>query len=100
MGKKKRPEMVKGGWFFNWNNAPVFTTLPLLIKISWPPPESRKTENFGLYLSQVSLKTAWEEVIRGIAKLELTAVFRRLFMQRSKCILYIFRATLSRKVGK
>jgi hypothetical protein len=44
--KKKRPEMMKGNWFFHWDNAPVHTAA--IVK-NWlaakeiqllPPPHS------------------------------------------------------------
>jgi hypothetical protein len=69
--KKKRPEIVEGDWFFQWDSVPVYTTtivrswlyLPGLALIDFFLLRKVKEELAGLHLFQESLKNAWEGVL-------------------------------------
>ena len=93
----KRPEMVEQEWFLHWDNAPVHTAAVVqnwlaarAIRVLPHPPYSPdlapadfflfrkvKEELAGLTLTQDSLKSAWEGVVRNIAENEFAVAFRR-----------------------
>jgi histone-lysine N-methyltransferase SETMAR len=102
----KRPEMVEQEWFLHWDNAPVHTAAVVqnwlaarAIQVLPHPPYSPdlapadfflfrkvKEELAGLTLTQESLKSAWEGVVRNIAEDEFAVAFRRWFERCEKCI--------------
>jgi histone-lysine N-methyltransferase SETMAR len=102
----KRPEMVEQEWFLHWDNAPVHTAAVVqnwlaarAIRVLPHPPYSPdlapadfflfrkvKEELAGLTLTQESLKSAWEGVVRNIAEDEFAVAFRRWFERCEKCI--------------
>jgi hypothetical protein len=104
--RNKRPGMVKQEWFLHWDNSPVHTTTIVktwlaarAIQVLLHPPYlpdlapadfflSRKVkeELASVHLTQESLKSTWERVMRTIVRDEFAVAFRQWFQRCEKCI--------------
>jgi predicted acetyltransferase len=106
--RTKRPDMMKGNRFFNWDNTPIHTAAVVknwlaakeiqLLLHPHPPysPDLALADFFlfrkvkeqlaGLHLTQENLKSAWEEVIRTICEDEFATAFRLWYERSEKCV--------------
>ena len=104
--KQKRPQLVEQGWMFHWDNAPVHTAAVVqkwlsehkIQMLEHPPysPDLAPADYFlfprvkellaGRRLTQETIKTTWEGVLRLVSKDEFATAFQRWYERCDKCI--------------